>query len=194
MMEAERQRELFREETLATLKGQGDEAKHAEMLRVFAREKQQAEKMIQRMLKEYVPRSIPRSSGSHVASPKGIHAARMSPKSGSMGPSPLHRDTMMLQSMRASSGTMRTTFSTKNRLPGATLEVEPPAIPTDVETETIDLSYNRPLAGDGKTVLEPSVRGLISGHTQAVDLDFPEIEKYKRPGQEFARWKEKPLG
>lgn len=194
MMEAERQRELFREETLATLKGQGDDAKHAEMVRVFAREKQQAEKMIQRMLKEYVPRPIPRSSSSHVASPKGIHSARMSAKSGGMGPSPLHRDTMMLQSMRASSGTMRTTFSTKNRLPGATLEVEPPAIPKDVETETIDLAYNRPLAQDGKTVVEPSVRGLISGHTQAVDLDFPEIEKYKRPGQEFARWKEKPLG
>ena len=201
MMETERNRDQFRAETLAVLKGQGDREKHAEMTRVFAREKRLAEKMIQQMLVNYVPRPLPRASshsggGSASSSPKGGHGGgRISARSGGLGgPSPLQRDAMMLQSMQASAGTLRTTFSTKNRLPGATLEIQPPTIPADVNTETLELAYHRPMAGDGKTVVEPSVRGLISGHTQAVDLDFPEIEKYKRPEQEFARWKEKPLG
>jgi len=198
MMETERHRDQFREETLAVLKGQGDEKKYTEMVRVFAREKRQAEKMIQQMLTDYVPRPLPRTSsgsGSATSSPKGGHGVgRKSARGGLGGPSPMQRDAMMLQSMQASAGALRTTFSTKNRLPGSTLEVQPPTIPGDVDKETLELAYHRPMAGDGKTVLEPSVRGLISGHTQAVDLDFPEIEKYKRPGQEFARWKEKPLG
>ena len=62
MMETERHRDQFREETLAVLKGQGDEKKYTEMVRVFAREKRQAEKMIQQMLTDYVPRPLPRRS------------------------------------------------------------------------------------------------------------------------------------
>ena len=195
VMEAERHREVYREEMLASLKGEGDEKKYAEMQQIFAREKRQAEKMIQQMLLEYTPRPLPRSKASPKAKKSSMQSERRAGGGQNGGsPSPLVRDAKVLESMRSSARVVRTKFSTKNRLPGATLEVEPPSIPDDIEKETIELSYNRPVAHDGKTVLEPSVRGLISDHTQAVNLDFPEIEKYKRPGQEFARWKEKPLG
>ena len=83
-------------------------------------------------------------------------------------------------------------FSTTNKMPGAALEVKPPQIPDDVDTETLDLDYKRPLNKNGEPV-DAGLRGLIADHTNEMDLNFPEIEKYKKPGQEHALYLEKNL-
>ena len=78
----------------------------------------------------------------------------------------------------------------KNRLPGASLEVAPVDVPSGgLETPTVKLDYVPPVDPDG-TSLEPSISELVQGHTHPVDLEFPELAKYERPDQEYARWKE----
>ena len=179
IMEAERHRQLFRDETLAALKGQGKAKEHVEMERIFAREKAQAEKMIQQMLSEYKPRPVARKK---LSGPKKGGSSRRRSSSAAGGGGSGLRDVMM-----KTSGGPRTNFKTTNLMPGSTLEVAPVAIPDGLDISTLELADETTMPTD----MEPSVRDLLKSNTHEMDLSFPEVEKYKRPGQEFAKWKEK---
>ena len=195
IMEAERKRDVFREETLQSLRNNATE--YTAMKKIFAKEKKQAEKMIAQMLVEYVPRPITKSSPTKQQAKQ--LKARFKPKTVT-SPSPLthHRSSSssgggLVNQLRESMGRgPQKNFSTTNKMPGAALEVKPPQIPDDVDTETLDLDYKRPLNNNGEPV-DAGLRGLIADHTNEMDLNFPEIEKYKKPGQEHALYLEKNL-
>ena len=187
IMEAERKRDVFRQETLASLANKASHGKeHTAMVQLFAREKRQAEKMIAHMLSDYTPRPIPKHSPTKQQSSE--KKARFKPAQ--LSPTSTQQRNGMVAQLRGSMGRgPQTNFTTANKMPGATLEVEPPPIPENMETDTVDLVYTRPRNEDG-TPVESSVRDLIAEHTHEMDLTFPEIEKYRKPNSEYQKYLE----
>jgi hypothetical protein len=192
IMEAERKREIFRQETLSSLKG----SELVQMEKIFIREKKQAEKMISQMLVEYIPRPISKKSSPTKQQAKqskarykpskmsSLSLSNTSKKNGSVG---------LVQQMRTSMGRgQQKNFNTANLLPGAALDVQPPAIPDDVNTDTLHLTVKEHTNEAGEPV-DSGLRVMVKEHTSKMDLTFPEIEKYKKPGQEYARYLEKNL-
>ena len=187
IMEAERKREIFRQETLHSIQDQSKELQ--QMTKLFNREKKQAEKMIAQMLGDYVPRPIPKQSPTKQQSKQA--KARFKPnKLATPSPMEHHRGGSggggLVNQLRDSLGRgPQKNFNTINKMPGNTLEVKPPPVPDNLETDTLHLEYTH--------AAHDSMKDLIADHTDGMDLSFPEIEKYKKPGSEYARYLEKNL-
>ena len=201
VMEAERKREEFRSDTLSSLLSEMESSstskererrrmEHVQMEKIFSREKRQAERIIADMLDDYTPRPLPKQSPTKQQA-RQAKASKANTTTGSTGPSPLQRGGLVAN-LRESMGRggPQTNFSTTNKMPGAALEVAPPTMPGDLDVDTLNLEDQRRNKSNSSSNIDAGMKDLIASHTQEMDLSFPEIEKYKKPGQEHARYLE----
>ena len=187
VLDAERDREIMRQDTLARLKDQPQE--HAEMVAIFEKERAEADKLIRKLLEGYkrppprqlaVATSVPRTG-------KGRGERRDRTSGGTAAGGQRHHP--LLAASQPVSSPIRSP-PIKNRLPGSSLEVAPVNVPSDgLLTPTVKLDYVPAVDGAGNA-LEPTISELVGDHTHHVDLTFPELQKYDKPAQEFAKWKE----
>ena len=194
IMEAERKREIFRQETLSSLlqnttsSSTATTKEYQQMEKLFAREKKQAEKMIASMLSDYVPRPIQKQSPTKQQKSQKKANYKTNKKHGNSNSNGMVAQLRDNMSKRGK----QTNFTTTNKMPGQTLEVIPPPIPDGMNIDTVDLDYKRKTNNNGDAV-DVGMKDLVANHTDNMDLSFPEIEKYKKPGNEHARYLEKSI-
>ena len=140
------------------------------------------------MLSDYVPRPIQKQSPTKQQKSQKKANYKTNKKHGNSNSNGMVAQLRDNMSKRGK----QTNFTTTNKMPGQTLEVIPPPIADGMNIDTVDLDYKRKTNNNGDAV-DVGMKDLIANHTDNMDLSFPEIEKYKKPGNEHARYLEKSI-
>ena len=76
-------------------------------------------------------------------------------------------------------------------MPGSFAPPNPPDIPENVDKKLIDLNGEMPRKDpvDGASI-DRGVKDLVNDHSTPVDLNFPDLEMYKRSYHDREKWNE----
>ena len=220
VLEQEEERDIFRAQTLKALEAD-DPERLEEMKRIFAKERREANKVMEQILSDFKPskrKSEPvtplsskerrekykktpknsRTSGSRsfFPSPKSSTSVRGSTGfSMSDGLNRNNRSATMSAPISIRNAAMsrqsHKQFKAKNMMPGSFAPPNPPDIPENVDKKLIDLNGEMPRKDpvDGAAI-DRGVKDLVNDHSTPVDLNFPDLEMYKRSYHDREKWNE----
>ena len=220
----EEQRDIFRVKTLQALEKNNPE-RIDEMKRIFAKERREANKIMERILSDFKPtkrksepvapssskeqqekhnKAKPKSttngsnSKSFFPSPKSSNSSIRGLSSGNFAKFGSNsRGTMSAPAASLSitqaaySRKMRKPFKAKNMMPGSFAPPSPPNLPDNIDKKLIDLhgEQARKDPVDG-TSIDRGVKDLVHDHSTKVDLNFPDLEMYRRSYHDREKWNE----
>ena len=214
ILQQEEERDVFRAQTLKALEVNNPE-RIEEMKRIFAKERREANKVMEQILSDFKPskrksepvtplsskerrekynKSTPKSTRN--SSNKGGKSFFPSPKSSNSsirGQSGGFRGTMSAPSITqaAHSRKKHKPFKAKNMMPGSFAPPSPPNLPDNIDKKLIDLHGEQARTDpiDGSSI-DRGVKDLIHDHSTQVDLNFPDLEMYRRSYHDRAKWNE----
>ena len=190
----EEERDMFRARTLEALEV-NDPARLEEMKRVFEKERMQADRLMQKIMLDFKPTmkaSRPTGEGkihgkSVGGSPRIKETVFFASTGSKRSVSPISITTAAKDGVR-----VRKTFKAANMLPGSFAPPESPALPDHCEKKLIDLEPNEtpkrdPIDGEQ---IDRDLKELLSDNSTPIDLNFPDLEMYKRRYHEREKWNE----
>ena len=191
ILSAEEERDVFRARTLQALERNNPE-RVEEMKKVFRKERKQADRLMKKILSDFKPTVTLKSTQKR---PKGKSPKRRDQPVrqgtfGSLNKSKTLSPKSGICDAAVSGGKYRK-FTAKNMLPGSFAPPSPPNMPDDMNKKLIDLHGEQARSDpvDGAPI-DRGVKDLVNDHSDPVDLNFPDLEMYKRSYHDREKWNE----